>query len=124
MPHVVVYNLMTTDFTEERIAAIETCLLGPFLAIPELGLTRDDVSFSFLSDPSVKSDIIPIVIVVELLFEKPERTKQVRSELAAMIGRNLILVVDWRRVTDIEVAIKRFNPEKDGFWFFRHRPGT
>ncbi|MFC1633034.1 hypothetical protein ACFL1U_02760, partial [Patescibacteria group bacterium] len=56
----------------------------------------------------------PIIVIAELLFDKPERTPKARQELAEVI------LVCFQQTLNlaarkVEVAVKKFNPEKDGF---------
>ena len=116
MPHIVIYNLSISDFKGERIEKIEKAVKGAILDISELELTNDDVSYSFPKDPTITSDAISVVIIVKLLFDKPRRTFEVRQRLAQKIGEAFKSAVKWRKLAKIEVAIERFNPEKDGFY--------
>jgi len=115
MPHIVIYNLAPSDFKEERILKIERAIKKAILDISELELTYNDISYSFLQDPTITSDTVPVVIIVELLFDKPKRTFGVRQRLARKIGEAFKLATEWKNLTQLEVAIKLFNP-KDGFY--------
>jgi hypothetical protein len=116
MPHVVVYGLTASDFAEDKIAKLEIALTNAFLLFTELKLRSHDISFSFVSDPSVTLEEIPIVIIVELLFDKPERTFELRKSLAFWLHKTFSATIrSWRKVSKVEVAVKRFDPEKDGF---------
>jgi len=55
-----------------------------------------------------------LTVVVEIMFDKPERTEAVRQQLAEALGRAAKSVVGEHR--RVEVAVKRFSPERDGFW--------
>ncbi|MBI2640658.1 MAG: hypothetical protein HYW91_02070 [Candidatus Sungbacteria bacterium] len=119
MPHVVVYNLNPDDFEDAKIEKIEAALSEAFRATPELNLRGTNTSFSFPKDPTIGSGNVPIFIIVEILFEKPARTLEVRRRLAKNLGCRFVAVMnEWRRVPDLKVAVKRFDPEKDGFWDF------
>ena len=116
MPHVVIYNLLKSDLEDERIEAIEMALTEVMFGIKELGLGSDDVSYSFPYDPTVTSEDIPVVIIVELLFDLPERTNAVRQRLATELGKAFkSTVTKWRKLVKLEVAVKRFDSLKDGF---------
>lgn len=117
MPHIVVWNLTKSDFEDEKIEAIEKALTEAVVKIPELELTPDNISFAFPQDPTVTSDDIPVIIIVELLFNKPKRTLKVRQLLAKRIGEYFSTTVGkWRQLTKLEVAVKRFNPKKESFY--------
>ncbi len=114
MPLIVVYNLTPKELKDKQIAAIESAIRRAVLALPELELERDDIMFSFPQDPSSISGKVPVTIIVELLFEKPKRTDVVRHRLATAIARAFAgFQGDAKR--EVVVAVKRFNPEKDGF---------
>jgi len=115
MPLIVVYNLPYWELeNEERIDEIEAAITQAILEIPELELTMADISFSFPQDPTVDSESIPVTIIVELLFEKPKRTNAVRQQLASAITAAFNKLPGNEKRT-VEVAVKRFDPEKDGF---------
>jgi hypothetical protein len=83
----------------------------------ELGLTIDEVSVFFPVD-CVEYDLgTEFVCFVEGLFVKPERTPEVRQKLADSIRE--VLVSFARECVPtcqmVEVLVKQFNPEKDGF---------
>jgi hypothetical protein len=116
MPHIVVWNLTESDFEERKIEEIEKTLTTAVVNIPDLELRPDDISFAFPRDPTVTSDKIPIIIIVDLLFDKPKRTFEMRQLLAERIGTFFSAAVNWRKLTKIEVAVKRFDPKKEGFY--------
>ncbi len=83
-------------------------------------LSPDGITCSFPHDPSVPTDPYPLAtVIVELLFDMPERTHAKRAtyakKLATAIKKELNRL---RRTTDakVEVAVKRFDPKKDGFF--------
>lgn len=86
------------------------------------------VSCSFPHDPSVPTDPYPIAtLIVELLFDKPNRTDERRREYAKVLGRAVVDFLNERRGTidaEVEVAVKRFNPDHDGFWRTPPAPGA
>ena len=55
-----------------------------------------------------------LVIVVEGLFDRPDRTKEVRDRLARMLGEAARLHVrdDW----EVEVLVQRFDHRVDAYW--------
>ncbi|MBI5071444.1 hypothetical protein HZB93_00920 [Candidatus Falkowbacteria bacterium] len=92
------------------------------LSIKELKLSASDIVIE-IWDVSVNAFVegeehAPVVIVVELLFDNPERTIEVRRKLAEALGKaakgyyTMIDGSSW----PVEVAVKRFSPEKDAFW--------
>ncbi len=115
MPLIVVYNLTNDELKDAvTIEKLERIFSEVIEGIPELELNKDQVSFSFLQDPSVETTDVPVTIIVELLLDKPKRTSQVRQRLADKIA-GAFLSIRWNKGRQVEVAVKRFNPSKDGF---------
>jgi len=78
------------------------------------------VTCFFPHDPSVPTDPYPVAtIIVDLLFDKPDRTPERRHEFAKLLAE---AVRDYlnklRETTDakVEVVVKPFNAEKNGFY--------
>lgn len=116
MPHLVIYNLCPVDRTQEHLAEIERAVNTAITSISKLGLTDADISYSFVKDDSVESETIPIVVIVELLLDKPERKYQVRSAMAIVIGEALKMTIrKWRKEMPktVEVMVRRFDPDAD-----------
>lgn len=111
-----IYNLTESDF-EKRIEQIENAIESAVLDIEELELTSKDISFAFPLDPSITSDQVPVIVIIELLFETPKRTPEVRNLLARSIALSLqhLFLQEKRFVSKIEVGIPRFNQKTDGF---------
>lgn len=116
MPHFVVYNARPDteiEWREELAEIIENAVLG----VAELGLNQDDpdaVTVSMPVDPSVPAGDYkpPITVIGEVFFDKPERTLEVRRRVAQLVYAAVKHVFPDRKV---EVALKRFDPEKDAF---------
>lgn len=119
MPFITVWNFEEGNegFNFGRDARLLASLKKACLSVSELNLEHDnDVTANMAgrypySGHAAKDD--PLIIIVELLFDKPERTFEVRQKLAKVLGDATKLFVGDRTV---EVAIKRFNPERDAFW--------
>lgn len=109
MPLIIVWNLNKAN--RKKIKELEKALEKTVIAIPELDLEEGQVEMAFPEDSSVPKDAM-VSIVVELLFDKPERTPEIRQWLA-----NTLRVTFKGFVTDqkVEVAVKRFDPKKDAF---------
>ena len=54
-----------------------------------------------------------LVVIVEGLFDRPDRTKVIRDRLANRLAKHakINLPPDWK----VEILVKRFNPEKDSY---------
>ena len=118
MPLIVVYN------AQEKIDAnhvgLRNTLRKACVSVKELGLKgRDDITIVFSGvQPEFCSEGGPLIIVVEILFDKLERTLGVRRKLAKALfeaARNFYYIHKLP-LRPVEVAVKRFNPEKDAFW--------
>jgi len=114
MPILFVYGVRLTS---KKMDALYNNLRASVEAIPELDLTRDDVSVHFIETMFVGNEKA-ITVMVEGLFEKLPRTHEVRTRLADRI-RDIILEAHKTYVKGaihvIEVPVKRFDPDKDGF---------
>lgn len=55
-----------------------------------------------------------LVLIVEGLFDRPDRTKDKRDGLAVLLGANAKLCIagSWK----VEVLVKRFNTEEDSYF--------
>ena len=118
LPLIVVYNLGQDDYDEKKIGQFEEAMLGATKGMPELESIHSSISFSFPRDPSVISNDITVIIIVELLVETSMITPRVKHRLAAD------LAIAFRSVPgnenrDVAVAVRPFNPENDGFCFLR-----
>lgn len=124
MPFITVWNWASGDkFANDpfNVAELRSNLRKACLGISELGLTEDaDVTVCLAGSPEYRGGG-PIIVVVELLFDKPERTLEVRQRLASALGESVKAYyrryagID-QRDREVEVAVKRFNPERDAFW--------
>jgi hypothetical protein len=113
MPLIVIHNvgqdlrLMTTNFVEGLKKTVEE--------IPELHIAGADVTVSYNPGMADQNDQT-VIVIVELLFDKPERTFEVRQRLAEQIGTYILEGLKRHgRARKVEVAVKKFNPEKDAF---------
>ncbi len=83
----------------------------------ELGITLNQVSVFIPSDVVQQGLGEELICIVEGLFAKPERTKEVLDQLALKIRETLETFAGAHlpRCVSFEVFVKRFNPEEDGF---------
>jgi len=79
-----------------------------------------EVTCFFPHDPTVPTDHYPVAtIVVDLLFDKPDRTPERRKEFAKLLAEAVRDRLNKQRGTTdakVEVAVKPFNAEKNGFY--------
>lgn len=117
MPLIVVYNLSKSDYEEWKIEKTEEAIIEAVTNIPELGLKAEKISFTFPQDPTITTDEIPVIIIVELLFDEPKITHEIRQRLAKEIAKHFTTaVIGWKKLTKITVAVKQFDREKDGYY--------
>lgn len=106
---------------KERNVELTEALRAACFGVKELGLKQPiDVTVCFGGEEMEKilNLYAPLTIIVELLFDKPECTPEVRSRLAAELGGACKRFFHLNMFTDrpVQVAVKRFNPEHDAFW--------
>ncbi|MBU0645883.1 hypothetical protein KJ611_00165 [Patescibacteria group bacterium] len=65
----------------------------------------------------VLSDDRTLIIIVELLHDLPERTSEIRQHLAETLHQQALKLINKTTTHEwnVEVAVKRFDPVKDGF---------
>jgi hypothetical protein len=111
MPILVVYGI-PSDATQKKLESFCGSLIKAVYTIPELELKPGDISVFFPGDLMHSGLGEEIIIFVEGLFEKPERTEDVRQRLA----KDLIAVAYkyFSSSNLIECLVRPFNP-KSGF---------
>lgn len=127
MPLIVIHGLAKRQDDIDRVdyQGLITKLVQAVVGIQELALTEDDVSTSIPWD-ACEWDNPDVIAVIEGLYDRPERTPQVRRNLARAVGTALI---SWLKAenenlesgisdttTKVEVIIHRFDPAEDGFF--------
>jgi len=108
MPIIIVYGI-PSNTTGNRIERFSDSLIKLTCRIPELNLTEDQVSYLFPRDMMdwVESPD-EIFIFVEGLFDKPERTEDVRKKLAQTLVD--CAIGHFRQAKLVECFIKPFDP--------------
>ena len=113
MPLLIIYGV--PDENDDKLIYLMESLKHAIINIQELKLKNDDISFFFpkniLHDKLGKE----IIIFVEGLLDKPERTEDVRESLALEIVRTTRLV--FRELKLVECFIHPFKQE-NGFHSF------
>ncbi|MFA6252154.1 MAG: hypothetical protein WCX74_02025 [Candidatus Paceibacterota bacterium] len=100
-------NYTTEDILEKMREEIITAIIS----IPELGLNEDMVSVFFPADQRyIMNEGVSITIMG--LYDKPERTEEVRNILARNVGKT---IETWLPGIQIECLIFPFIPAQ-GFW--------
>ena len=113
MPVIKVWCL-PVDQTEDDFRRLHQSIVAGVVAIPELGL-RGQQDMTCLFPPDLMKYGLGEEIIVEVsgLFEKPERTPEVRNRLAQSIGERVKTLYPKAMV---EVFVVPFNQNINGFW--------
>ena len=112
MPIIIVYGIPSSKKESYDLEHFCNALIQRTCSIKELNLTKEQVSCFFPADLMNNGLGEEIIMFVEGLFEKPERTEEVRKVLSdklAECGRKFFPDADL-----IECLIHPFNP-KSGF---------
>ena len=127
MPLIVIHGLAKRQDEVDKVAYQDliASLCVAVSEIQELVLTSDDVSVSIPWD-ACAWDNPDVIAVIEGLYSRPERTPQVRRNLAKAVG---MAIIAWLKTENanvesgisdttkkVEVIIHRFDPSEDGFF--------
>ncbi len=112
MPVIKIWCLPANQ-TEKKLNKVHQSIVSAVVGIPELGL-KDQNDMTCLFVPDLMSYGLGEEIIVEIggLFEKPERTKEIRQQLAKNVGLGIKKLYPKAK---IECFVSSFNPE-NGFW--------
>lgn len=113
MPVIKVWCL-PADQTEDDLRRLHQNIVAAVVAVPELGL-RNENEMTCLFPPDLMQYGLGSEVIVEVtgLFEKPERTPEVRNRLAQSIGERVKRLYPKAMV---EVFVYPFNQDIGGFW--------
>ena len=122
MPLITIWNWNEEWFNFPQDGVYRKMNLAKILrqAVVEAGIPGIDgvelVSVCF-AGPQVLSDDRTLAIIVELLNDLPERTDNIRQRLAEKLWKAAMDHLEGTacREWNVEVAVKRFDPVKDGF---------
>ena len=101
--------------TESDLRRLHQNIVAAVVAVPELGVC-DETKVTCLFPPDMMQYGLGSEVIVEVigLFEKPERTPEVRNRLAKNIGERVKFLYPKALV---EVLVyPPFNPTVNGFW--------
>jgi hypothetical protein len=101
------------EMQEPEIGGLYRRLVEATVEVKKLGLTDRQIAVFFPSDRMKMGLGKEIIIFVEGLFEKPERTEEVRNRLARALGETAREV--FPNATVVECLINSFKPQA-GFW--------
>jgi len=121
MPIITVYGL--PNIAERKLTDLYERILSGILEVENLHLKKEDITVFFPPDKMDYGLGIEIIVFVDGLFEKPERTEEVRNRLAEKIGKEIrqFFLINVHEKPPIklpkliEVFIRSFNPRM-GFW--------
>lgn len=83
----------------------------------ELGLTDPkDVTVCLGGSALMSSLSDPLVIIVDLLYEKPERTLEIKRKLAERLGQVCRAYRQRFRLQTVEIFIRTFDPNTEACW--------
>lgn len=117
MPVLTIYGL-PNKVNQNMIESFCEQLQYSIVEIKELNLTKDQITVFFPPDKMVFGLGEEIIIFVDGLFEKPERTPEVKNLLAKKIGeftRRFFFMGDREEYPKVECFIRSFDP-RQGFY--------
>lgn len=112
MPVIKVWCLPANQ-TEEDLNRLHKAIVEAVVSVSELGLkSENDMTCLFVPDLMSYGLGEEVIVEISGLYDKPERTDEVRHKLAESVGRSVKeLYLDAR----VECFVSVFNP-KQGFW--------
>lgn len=112
MPVIKVWCLPKNQ-TEDDLNLLHKTIVKAVISVHELNLESEkDMTCLFPSDLMEYGLGEEIIIEIESLFEKQERTLEVRQKLAKNVGKSVSNLYSKARV---ECFVRTFNPNQ-GFW--------
>ncbi len=107
MPIITVCGL-PANLGEELLQSLDRALIASAISIKELKLTSKDITCFFQADLMRKGLGKEIIVFVDGLYEKPERTPKVRSQFFGTLGSTVKFYFSSALV---EVIPRRFDQE-------------
>jgi hypothetical protein len=124
MPVIKVWCLSPMRDMEDKLRKLYEAIVAAVVEIPELGLKDGrDMTVLFPSDMMQFGLGKDIVVEVDGLFVKPERTREVRQALALSL---VDTIWNWDRtqtIQNVECFVRSFDPAKEGFATRKTRTG-
>ncbi len=108
MPVLIVYGVLE-DMEEKRLQRFWEALRESVQAVKELDITKDQVSVFFPPDRLEDGLGGEIIIFVESLFQRPERTKEVRKRLAKFVAGTARSF--FPKANMVECFVRSFDPD-------------
>ncbi len=121
MPVVIVHGMPdNTPGLEDLIGRIQSGIAS----IPELELQASEISVFFPRDLVQLGLGEEVIVSIERLFEKPERTLKIRQRLALSVASVIedFALAHLPQCKLVEIFVNTFNPETEGFSIARKNP--
>ena len=117
MPAITI-NLVPPETDQEALKRLVLDLQAAVSGIPELRLAKDDLTVLFPADILAWGAGLELIVLVDGLFKREERTPEVLERLWEAIGT---LVHDFAKAyvpqcTKVEVIPSNYDQDRDGFW--------
>ena len=115
MPVIKIYCL--PESTEEKLTGLYRSIVHAVASIPEIGVSdKKDISCLLIPDMMKYGLGTEIIVEITGLYERPERTEEVRNKLATNIGEAVHSLYPSTEL--VECFVFPFNPTQ-GFWSSR-----
>lgn len=113
MPVIKVWCL-SADQTEDDLRKLHRMVVEAVVSVRELGLKdQNDMTVLFPADMMQYGLGEEIIVEIEM-FEKPERSPEVKRRLTQNVGMAVKMLYPKAKVES--GPVKTFRPEMDGFW--------
>lgn len=109
---------ISNEIREGALGRLSDDLRAEISSIPELRLKKDDITIFFPCDRRTIGLGGEIIVDVGLLFDKPERTLEVRNQMAERITATIAKHVPRGRLL-VECSVPPFDQQRSGFSQFR-----
>ena len=115
MPVIKVWCLPPSD--EQKLNQLHQAIVRAVASIPELNVTNEkDITCLFPSDLMQYGLGTEIIVEISGLYKKPERTDEVRAQLAERVGQ--AVQQEYPDTELVECFVYSFEPSQ-GFWSSR-----
>ncbi len=106
MPVLIVYGV-PEHMAFSEISKLKKSLKFSVSSVPELHITHSEVSVFFQKDLDQPVTGKEIVIFIDGLYDRTERTPSVKNRLASVVGKEM---AEYFPKAFIEVFVRSFNP--------------
>lgn len=101
------------EYTDTKLRALAVAAQQAFIKAKVPGITQTERIHVVSNGAQLLAGDRTLVVIVEGLFDTPERTDAIRNDLASRIAKACKgnLPPDWQ----VEVLVYRFNPQVDAY---------